>query len=156
MFLAGLMWPLIWSVMICKPKLSQQYDKHRSPVRTELKNMHRIKSYGQNKIVVEILAISFVFWPHLRSKMGGARGGASRPPRELNFFLVHYMTKCNGKMQRAHWILTFWFFWTPLTSVLLGQYRAWIVHMTLGLYSKGQHCTLARHMESGLKKRLAK
>ena len=88
--------------MVCKPKLSQQYDKHRSPVRTELKNMHRIKSYGQNKIVVEILAISFVFWPYLRSKMEGARGEASRPPRELNFFLVHCMTKYNGKMQRAH------------------------------------------------------
>ena len=67
-----------------------------------LKNMHRIKSYGQNKIVGEILAISFVFWPHLRAKMEGARGRASRPPRELKFFLVHYMTKCNGKMQSAH------------------------------------------------------
>ena len=54
------------------------------------------------KIVGEILAISFVFWPHLRAKMEGARGRASRPPRELKFFLVHYMTKCNGKMQRAH------------------------------------------------------
>ena len=64
--------------------------------------MHCIKSYGQNKIVGVILAISFVFLPHLRSKMEGARGGASRPPRELKFFLVHYMTKCNGKIQRAH------------------------------------------------------
>ena len=51
-----------------------------------LKTMHWIKSYSQNKIVCQILAISFVFLPHLRSKMEGARGGASRPPRELKFF----------------------------------------------------------------------
>ena len=49
-------------------------------------DMHRIKSYGQNKIVGEILAISFVFWPHLRVKMEGARGRAWRPARELIFF----------------------------------------------------------------------
>ena len=42
--------------------------KRRSPVKTELKNMHRIKSYGQNKIGCEILAISFVFWPVLWPK----------------------------------------------------------------------------------------
>ena len=56
----------------------------------------------QNKIVGEISAISFVFWPNLRAKLEGARGRASRPPRELKFFLVQYMTKCNGKMQRAN------------------------------------------------------
>ena len=30
--------------------------------------MHRIKSYGQNKIECELLAISFVFWPVLWPK----------------------------------------------------------------------------------------
>ena len=49
--------------------LCEDLYKCRSPVKTELKNMHRIKSYGQNKIGCEILAISFVFWRVLWPKM---------------------------------------------------------------------------------------
>ena len=49
--------------------LCKELYKRGSPVKTELKNMHRIKSYGQNKIGCEILAISFVFWPIFRTKM---------------------------------------------------------------------------------------
>ena len=37
-------------------------------MKTELKNIHRIKSYGQNKIGCQILAISFVFLPLLKPK----------------------------------------------------------------------------------------
>ena len=31
--------------------------------------MHRFKSYGQNKMNSEIMAISFVFWPYFGPKM---------------------------------------------------------------------------------------
>ena len=40
-----------------------------SPRKTELKNMHRIKSYGENKILSHNMAISFEFLPNLRLKM---------------------------------------------------------------------------------------
>ena len=49
--------------------MRKELYKRRSPVKTELKNMHRIKSYWQNKIGCEILAVSFVFWLILRLKM---------------------------------------------------------------------------------------
>ena len=49
--------------------LFKELYKSGSPVKTELKNMHRIKSYGQIKIECEILAISFVFLALLRPKM---------------------------------------------------------------------------------------
>ena len=41
--------------------LFEEQEKCRSTMKAELKNMHRFKSYGQNKIDYEIMAISFVF-----------------------------------------------------------------------------------------------
>ena len=49
--------------------LCKDLYKCGSPVKTELKNMHRIKCYGQNEIGCRILAISFVFLALLRPKM---------------------------------------------------------------------------------------
>ena len=42
--------------------LCEEQEKCRSPVKAEWKKMQRLKSYGQNKIKSEIMAISFVFW----------------------------------------------------------------------------------------------
>ena len=49
--------------------LFEEQEKCRSTVKAELKNMHRFKSYGQNKIDYEIMAISFVFWAYFGPKM---------------------------------------------------------------------------------------
>ena len=38
-------------------------------MKTNLKNMHFIKSYGQNKIRFQIMAIFFVFLPYFCLKM---------------------------------------------------------------------------------------
>ena len=42
--------------------LCEEQEKCRSVEKAESKNLHRLKSYGQNKIKCEIMAISFVFW----------------------------------------------------------------------------------------------
>ena len=44
---------------VCK-----EQENCRSEVKADLKNMHRFKSYGQNKIDYEIMAISFIFWAY--------------------------------------------------------------------------------------------
>ena len=49
--------------------LFEEQEKCRSTVKAELKNMHRFKSYGQNKIDYEIMIISFVFWAYFWPKM---------------------------------------------------------------------------------------
>ena len=49
--------------------LCEEQGKCRSAVKAELKNLHRFKSYGQNKIDSEIMAISFVFSPHFCPKL---------------------------------------------------------------------------------------
>ena len=43
-------------------------EKGRSPMKTELKKLHQVKSYSQIKIDSEIMAISFVFLPHFGTK----------------------------------------------------------------------------------------
>ena len=42
--------------------LFEEQEKCRSVEKAELKNLQRFKSYRQNKIKSEIMAISFVFW----------------------------------------------------------------------------------------------
>ena len=42
--------------------LLKDQEKCRSPVKTVLKKLQRVKSYGRIKINSEIMAISFVFW----------------------------------------------------------------------------------------------
>ena len=42
--------------------LCEEKEKYGSPVKVEWKKMQWLKSYGQNKIKFEIMAISFVFW----------------------------------------------------------------------------------------------
>ena len=49
--------------------LCGEQEKCRSVEKAELKNLHRFKSYGQNKINSEIMAISFVFSPHFCPKL---------------------------------------------------------------------------------------
>jgi hypothetical protein len=41
--------------------LSKEGQKCRSTVKTVFKNMQMAKSYGQNKIIIKIMAISLVF-----------------------------------------------------------------------------------------------
>ena len=40
--------------------------------------------------------------------------GTQPPSKRAEFFFVHYMTKYNGNMQSANWMLTFWFFWPKI------------------------------------------
>ena len=49
--------------------LFEDQEKCRSVEKAELKNLQRFKSYRQNKIKSEIMAISFVFWPYFGPKM---------------------------------------------------------------------------------------
>ena len=44
-------------------RLFEKQQKCRSTVKTVSKDMRSVKSYGQNKIISRIMAISFVFWP---------------------------------------------------------------------------------------------
>ena len=46
--------------------LFEDQEKCRSVEKAELKNLQRFKSYRQNKIKSEIMAISFVFWARKR------------------------------------------------------------------------------------------
>ena len=60
---------MAWRIMVTDlidigVNLFEEQEKCRSTVKAELKNMHRFKSYGQNKIDYEIMAISFVFWAY--------------------------------------------------------------------------------------------
>ena len=56
-------------------------------MKTKFKNMHRIKSYGENKILSHNMAISFAFLPNFRPKM-------AYPEEALpsGFFPIFYQT----------------------------------------------------------------
>ena len=49
-------------------RLFEEQKKYRSVLKANLKNTHRFKSYGQNKINSKIMAISLVFWPYFGRK----------------------------------------------------------------------------------------
>ena len=49
-------------------------------MKTELKKLRRLKSYGQIKIDSENMAVSFVFWPHFSQNL----------KRKVATFLMHY------------------------------------------------------------------
>ena len=53
--------------------LCEEQEKCGSPVKAELKNMHRLKSYGQNKIYCQKEAKNerFTLYFYLKLKMGG-------------------------------------------------------------------------------------
>ena len=55
----------------------EQKDKYRSPVKAELKKMHRLKSYGQTKVDTTIIAISHVFLAFFEAKKGRLMGSTS-------------------------------------------------------------------------------
>ena len=65
----------------------------------------------------------FFTYKGVRATFGVASGNSSRPPRELNFFLVSPMTYSNGKMQRANSNSKILFFWTPLLNIFSSKWN---------------------------------
>ena len=66
--------------------LHKEGEKCRSPMKTNLKNMHRIKSYGQNKIRSQIMAISFVFLPYFCPKMATPEEALPNGPQSSSLY----------------------------------------------------------------------
>ena len=56
-------WPNMATDMVNSDFFANIHGKCRSPVKADIKKMHRFKSYGQNKINTTIIAISHVHWP---------------------------------------------------------------------------------------------
>ena len=94
--------------------LCKKLFKRGLPVKTELKNMHRIKSYGQNKIGCEILAISFVFWPIFRTKMALPEAALPMGSQSSSLYFWNQWNQENGGSLHANWKSNFYFFCPPL------------------------------------------
>ena len=101
--------------------------KRRSPVKTELKNMHRIKSYGQNKIGCEILAISFVFWPILRPKMAFPEAALPMGSQSSSLYFWNQWNQENGISFWANSKFDFCSFWPPLILAYHSQHASSII-----------------------------
>ena len=74
--------------------LFEEQEKCRSTVKAELKNMHRFKSYGQNKIDYEIMAIFFVFWAYFLTENDHSRGSTSHGSSEVIFMFLESVEQC--------------------------------------------------------------
>ena len=86
-------------------------------MKTELKNMHRIKSYGQNKIGCEIMAISFVFWPIFRTKMALPEAALPMGSQSSSLYFWNQWNQENGGSLHANWKSNFYFFCPPLMCI---------------------------------------
>ena len=105
--------------------LFKELYKRGSPVKTELKNMHRIKSYGQIKIECEILAISFVFWPIFRTKMALPEAALPMGSQSSSLYFWNQWNQENGISFSANSKFDFCFFCPPLMTIL-NEHKKWL------------------------------
>ena len=72
--------------------LWKEYEKCGSPVKTELKKLRWVKSYGQIKIDSENMAVSFVFWPHFSQNL---------KRKVATFLMLHFFTSLSVWVQNG-------------------------------------------------------
>ena len=72
--------------------LWREHEKCGSQVKTELKKMRQVKSYGQIKFNPEIIAVSFVFWPYI---------GPNLKLKVATFLMLYFFTSLSVWIQNG-------------------------------------------------------